>query len=191
VANEIQFIDANKTITKALIFGTLSGGLGVYRGSGATLTLLSATTDAQFPAGAITLTQETTMTNGTGTGLFRATFPAALLASAGTYFVLAYDATPAPNAHRVDIPPQILFCNGTRIVDAYDNFAIKDLAIPSTGNVAHTLADCLNAARAQGFGKWAINRTTKVLTLYASDNVTVVTSFLLDSVTAPSTRTPQ
>jgi hypothetical protein len=59
--------------------------------------------------------------------------------------------------------------------------------IPATGNTANTIADCLNAARAQGFGKWAIVGTT--LTLYAADGTTAVRTFTLDSATVPTSRT--
>lgn len=56
-----------------------------------------------------------------------------------------------------------------------------------TSNTAQTVGDALNAARAQGFGKWAISGTT--LTLYASDGTTVVRTFALDSATYPTSRT--
>lgn len=56
-----------------------------------------------------------------------------------------------------------------------------------TSNTANTVADCLNAARAQGFGKWVLSGTT--LSLYAPDGTTVVRSFTLDNATAPSQRT--
>lgn len=59
-------------------------------------------------------------------------------------------------------------------------------AIP-TSNTAQTVGDALNAARAQGFGKWSISGTT--LNLYASDGTTVVRAFTLDSSTAPTSRT--
>lgn len=59
-------------------------------------------------------------------------------------------------------------------------------AVPTT-NTAQTLGDALNAARAQGFGKWALVGTT--LTLYAADGTTVVRTFTLDSATAPTSRT--
>ena len=51
-------------------------------------------------------------------------------------------------------------------------------AIP-TSNTAQTVGDALNAARAQGFGKWVLSGTT--LTLYASDGTTAVRTFTLDS----------
>lgn len=61
-------------------------------------------------------------------------------------------------------------------------------AVP-TSNTAQTLGDCLNAARAQGFGKWAISGTT--LSLYANDGTTVVKAFTLaPSASAPISRTP-
>ena len=58
-------------------------------------------------------------------------------------------------------------------------------AIP-TSNTAQTVGDALNAARAQGFGKWVISGTT--VTLYAGDGTTVVHTFTLDSATAPTQR---
>lgn len=58
-------------------------------------------------------------------------------------------------------------------------------AIPTT-NTAQTVGDALNAARAQGFGKWVLSGTS--LTLYAGDGTTVVRTFTLDSATAPTMR---
>jgi hypothetical protein len=59
-------------------------------------------------------------------------------------------------------------------------------AVP-TSNTAQTVGDALNAARAQGFGKWQLVGTT--LTLYAPDGTTAVRTFSLDSVSAPTVRT--
>ena len=58
-------------------------------------------------------------------------------------------------------------------------------AIP-TSNTAQTVGDSLNAARAQGFGKWVLSGTT--LTLFAPDNSTPVRTFTLDNATAPTQR---
>ncbi len=58
-------------------------------------------------------------------------------------------------------------------------------AVP-TSNTAQTVGDALNAARAQGFGKWVISGTA--LTLYAADGSTVVKTFTLNSATAPTSR---
>ena len=59
--------------------------------------------------------------------------------------------------------------------------------VVSLSNTTNTVGDCLNAARAQGFGKWVISGTT--LSLYAPDGSTVIRSFTLDSATAPTQRT--
>lgn len=61
-------------------------------------------------------------------------------------------------------------------------------AIPTTGNTVNTVADCLNAARAQGFGAWILNKSTNQLTLYAPDGTTIVRQFQLDSALAPTQR---
>jgi hypothetical protein len=55
-----------------------------------------------------------------------------------------------------------------------------------TSNTAQTVGDALNAARAQGFGKWTINGNT--LSFYAPDGTTVIKSFTLDSAKFPSQR---
>lgn len=59
-------------------------------------------------------------------------------------------------------------------------------AVP-TSNTAQTVGDALNAARAQGFGKWALTGTS--LVLYAPDGTTIVRTFTLDSATSPTSRT--
>jgi hypothetical protein len=59
-------------------------------------------------------------------------------------------------------------------------------AVP-TSNTAQTVGDALNAARAQGFGKWTLQGTQ--LTLYAANGTTVVKTFVLDDATAPTSRT--
>lgn len=57
----------------------------------------------------------------------------------------------------------------------------------ATSNTAQTVGDALNAARAQGFGKWVLSGTT--LTLYAADGTTAVRTFTLDSASLPTSRT--
>jgi hypothetical protein len=64
---------------------------------------------------------------------------------------------------------------------------LANLIIPLTGNTANSFLDCLNAARAQGFGKWVISGTT--LTLYGSDGSTVVRTFTFDNAATPTQRT--
>jgi hypothetical protein len=80
--------------------------------------------------------------------------------------------------------------NGAAIATSTPNTASVNLnlsqAVP-TSNTAQTVGDALNAARAQGFGKWQLVGTT--LTLYAPDGTTAVRTFSLDSVSAPTVRT--
>ena len=57
--------------------------------------------------------------------------------------------------------------------------------VPLT-NSPNSVGDCLNAARAEGFGKWVLSGET--LQLYAPDGVTIVRTFQLDNSAAPSQR---
>jgi len=57
--------------------------------------------------------------------------------------------------------------------------------IPLT-NTANTMGDCLNAARAQGFGKWT--KAGSTLTLFGPDGTTIVRTFALDDASNPSAR---
>jgi hypothetical protein len=59
-------------------------------------------------------------------------------------------------------------------------------AIPLV-NAENTVGDCLNAARAQGFGRWT--KLEKTLTLYGPDGTTVVRTFTLDDASNPTERT--
>ncbi len=58
-------------------------------------------------------------------------------------------------------------------------------AVPFT-NAPNSVGDCLNAARAQGFGKWILSGTT--LQLFAPDGVTIVRTFQLDNPDGPTQR---
>jgi hypothetical protein len=61
--------------------------------------------------------------------------------------------------------------------------------VPATGNVPHTVGDALNAARAEGFGKWVVTPGAPgTLTIYAHDGVTVVATFPIDNTGAPLQR---
>jgi hypothetical protein len=60
-----------------------------------------------------------------------------------------------------------------------------DQAVP-LANAANSVGDCLNAARAQGFGKWT--KVGSALTLFGPDGSTVVRAFTLDDATNPSAR---
>ena len=84
--------------------------------------------------------------------------------------------------------------DGSLVWDDTVNFAnetvnptLLDLTQPvPTTNTAQTLGDAMNAARAQGFGKWTLVGTA--LTMYAADGTTVVRTFTLDSATVPTSR---
>ncbi len=111
------------------------------------------------------------------------------------------DAVNLPGMYRLDVPNEVfasgvkiatLIIKGVNILNGYYiNYNLQPLALDMTqpvptSNTAQTVGDALNAARAQGFGKWTINGTT--LSLYAPDNTTVVKSFTLDSAKFPSQR---
>ena len=114
------------------------------------------------------------------------------------------DSLRMPGIYRFDIPNAV-FASGvdkavvsltgsSRMIPVlmeYDLEATSYLdmtqAVPIS-NTAETIGDSLNAARAQGFGKWVISGTT--LTLYANDGTTSVKSFTLNSATNPTSRTP-
>ncbi len=94
--------------------------------------------------------------------------------------------------------------SGQEYADAIDGSVVKEIAANSAGggggevtldltqaipttNTANTLGDCLNGARAQAFGNWA--RVGMQLILYAPNGITVVHTFNIDSVLAPTSRT--
>ena len=78
------------------------------------------------------------------------------------------------------------------LIDAKPTAAQLLATAVATSNTAGTVGDCLNAARAQGFGKWVLNSSTKELKLYGPDGTTVVATFDIGpDLTAPLTRTPQ
>jgi hypothetical protein len=64
-------------------------------------------------------------------------------------------------------------------------------AVP-TSNADNTVGDSLNAARAQGFGKWVLDPSAKTLKLYAPDGTTVIQTFDIGpNLSQPLNRTPQ
>lgn len=112
------------------------------------------------------------------------------------------DANNLPGLYRFDVPNAV-FSSGiqsailhianvsnndkTMITYKFQDTQTLDLTqtIP-TSNTAQTLGDALNAARAQGFGKWVVSG--KTLNLYAPDGTTIVRSFVLNSATEPTSR---
>ena len=111
------------------------------------------------------------------------------------------DAVNQPGLYRLDVPNAAFVVGVDRVTITVrgasgTNGAVVDCQLISsqldltqavpTSNSGNTVGDCLNAARAQGFGKWSVIGTT--LRLYAPDGTTVVRTFTLDSETSPSQR---
>jgi hypothetical protein len=112
------------------------------------------------------------------------------------------NSTTMPGLYRLDVP-NAAFASGSSDVTIHvrgvtggdESIVTVNLAYTQvdmtqsvpTSNTAHTLGDALNAARAYGFGKWVISGAT--LSLYASDNTTVIKTFTLDSGSYPTSRT--
>lgn len=111
------------------------------------------------------------------------------------------DSTNMPGIYRIDVP-NALFVAGAEsamlqltgasqtngAVVHYNMAKVQfDLSqnVPLT-NTAHSIGDALNAARAQGFGKWQIVGNT--MNIYAEDGITLVKSFNLDSGSYPTQR---
>jgi len=111
------------------------------------------------------------------------------------------DSTNMPGIYRIDVPNAVFVAgaesamlqltgasqtNGA--VVHYNMAKVQfDLSqnVPLT-NTAHSIGDALNAARAQGFGKWQIVGNT--MNIYAEDGITLVKSFNLDSGSYPTQR---
>lgn len=72
------------------------------------------------------------------------------------------------------------FMIGTDVIDIN-----MSQSVPTTNN-PQSVGDALNAARAQGFGKWVLQGTT--LTLYAANGTTIVRTFTLDNADRPTSR---
>lgn len=94
-------------------------------------------------------------------------------------------AVPNPADRYVDV---LLTRDSSRLQNALSAAGARlDLsqAVPTT-NTAQSVGDALNAARAQGFGKWQL--TGNVLHIYAADGTTVVRTFTLDNAVDPTSR---
>ena len=108
-----------------------------------------------------------------------------------------------PGIYRFDIPNAVFASGSSSAILQISNISTGDKAIIiykfqdpqnidltqtfSVSNVAQTVGDALNAARAQGFGKWVVSG--KTLNLYAPDGTTIIRSFTLNSATEPTSRT--
>jgi hypothetical protein len=149
-----------------------TSGLQAYyarnRSTPVQISLVSQTTTGSWTSGGFAEINSTTMP-----GIYRLDVPNAAFASGSS-----------------DVTINVRGASGTNGAVLTVNLAYTQIdmaqSVP-TSNTAHTLGDALNAARAYGFGKWVISGTT--LSLYASDNTTVIKTFTLDSGSYPTSRT--
>ena len=149
-----------------------TSGLQAYyarnRSAPVQISLVSQTTTGSWTSGGFAEINSTTMP-----GIYRLDVPNAAFASGSS-----------------DVTINVRGASGTNGAVLTVNLAYTQIdmtqSVP-TSNTAHTLGDALNAARAYGFGKWVISGTT--LSLYASDNTTVIKTFTLDSGSYPTSRT--
>lgn len=164
--------------------GSVTGAVGSVTGSVGSIAS-GGIASTSFAAGAITAAAIADAAIDTATFAAGATIPRCTLADTlttytnntpqtGNVYTLVDTEIAALTAAVAALP------TATTITDA-----ILVKAVP-TSNTSNTIADCLNAARAQGFGKWAKSGTS--LILYAPDGTTIVRTFTLDSATAPTTR---
>lgn len=153
----------------------------------------AATNADSLPTGKVTHNGTDTATSVTitnlDTGRYEATFTISNTYAAGDTVQVSISATVGGVAGKAVLDSFVL--DGKRISDLHDIAAGTQMAFDMTqavptSNTAQTVGDALNAARAQGFGKWVLSGTT--LTLYASDGTTVVRAFTLDSSTSPTQR---
>jgi hypothetical protein len=112
------------------------------------------------------------------------------------------DINSMPGIYRFDIPNAVFASGSSSAILQISNLNTGDKAIIiykfqdpqnidltqtfSVSNVAQTVGDALNAARSSSFGKWVLNDRT--LSLYGSDNTTIVKTFTLNSSTFPTER---
>jgi hypothetical protein len=135
--------------------------------------------ESNWPKYAVTMSQVGS------TGRYRGNFPTSIV-TPGKYFLSIYSngggsaTTSDTYAGSTDIE-----WRGSYELTATATPIDLTQGIPTT-NTAQTVGDALNAARAQGFGKWVLNGTT--FNLYASDGNTIVRSFTLDNPTSPTQR---
>jgi hypothetical protein len=111
------------------------------------------------------------------------------------------DSTNMPGIYRIDVPNavfvagaesamlQLTGLNTSNGAVVHYNMAKVQFDLSQNvplSNTAHSIGDALNAARAQGFGKWQIVGNT--MNIYAEDGITLVKSFNLDSGSYPTQR---
>jgi hypothetical protein len=69
--------------------------------------------------------------------------------------------------------------------------AVGDHSISMPGSTPVTIDEALQAAWAQGYGRWVLNADNLTITLYAADDTTIVKVFTIDDAEAPTARAPE
>lgn len=90
-----------------------------------------------------------------------------------------------------DPASQVLITSGNKLKTNSAGLIQMDMTqLFPTSNTAGTIGDAFNAMRANGFGKWILNTGTvpPTLDLYGPNGSSIVKSFTLDSITAPTSR---
>lgn len=130
-----------------------------------------------------------------GAGLYLGNFPSGV--AAGVYSLDSYQQVTGGPVK----PPTDLYLGASRGPIQWNGtieIPLSTLAVPGDEmvmdltsqvpltNTPNSIGDCLNAARAQGFGAW--RRIGNIVRLYAPDGETIVHEFALDSPTNPTLR---
>lgn len=173
MANELRTIDTSGKTVYAVITNTAGQIWNAATPAFETITL------ANWANYGVTLAEQATC------GIYFGTFPAGI-ATQGRFSVYMYEQKAG-----AAVPADTVIATGP--IDWTGTYALNlsvariDLTqLVPTSNTAQTVGDSLNAARADGFGKWVQSGTT--LTLYAADGTTAVRTFTLDSATVPQQR---
>lgn len=187
VGNASAALQVNATGYAKVATGTSTGEISLSGGKPA-VTLSSADVSGNLPADLQTIKTQSLVASGT------ITFPAGTIASTAN-ITSASGIMLAPATHTGAVIPTVSTVTATTDVtnavtvgtnNDKTGYSLNLAQAVPTSNTANTTGDCLNAARAQGFGKWVRSGTD--LTLYAPDGTTVVRAFTLDSASAPSQR---
>lgn len=126
--------------------------------------------------------------------------PLVLHASAGgadpvdsKYRVVAYDPENSGSLGLVGLPSGLPGSAAGLILSSTASNQVNlnlTQAVP-TSNTAETVGDALNGSRVNAFGKWVWNTgvaPSSTLVLYAANGTTVIRTFYLNSITAPTVR---
>jgi hypothetical protein len=176
MANEIKTVYKSGSTVYAVI---LSPSIQVWNGS-----TFENLTSMNWTTYKIALTEQIA-------GIFIGSIPSGIVTS-GTYMILIYlQAGGTPTVTDIPVGGWQTAWSGTGEVSSLNAQLDMTQAVPAS-NTAESLGDALNAARADGFGKWDItvdgSGNPTGITLYAGDNATVVKTFAITSPTGHNIR---